>query len=109
MRMRLVGLIALLSSGLIAGPALAQQPGTWKKLKPIPQGEEEMYGTAIGGKVYVLGGLGVFPGWEPKQLLYSYDPATDEWKKLASIPEGIHHPGFAAVGTKLYSVGGFWS
>lgn len=107
MRVRVIGLIAVLATWLLVAPALAQQPGTWKKLKPIPQGEEEMYGTAIGGNVYVLGGLGVFPGWEPKQLLFSYDPATDQWKKLASIPEGIHHPGFAAVGNKLYSVGGF--
>jgi N-acetylneuraminic acid mutarotase len=90
---------------LISGPALTQ--GKWTSLKEIPQGEEEVYGTAAGGKLYVLGGLGIFPGWEPKQMLWSFDPATSEWTKLPDIPEGIHHPGFAAVGDRLYSVGGF--
>src|SRR5262245_66177295 len=46
-----------------ATPAFAQ--GKWSSLKPIPQGEEEVYGTTAGGKLYVLGGLGIFPGWEP--------------------------------------------
>jgi len=96
---------ALIVVVFATGPALAQ--GGWSKLKPIPQGEEEVYGTAGGGKVYVLGGLGVFPGWEPKMMLWSFDPATSDWKKLASIPEGIHHPGFAFVNNKLYSIGGF--
>jgi N-acetylneuraminic acid mutarotase len=102
-----IGLVSVLATLLIAGQAPAQQAGRWSKLKPIPQGEEEVYGTAAGGKLYVLGGLGIFPGWEPKQMLWSYDPASDEWTKLPSIPEGIHHPGFAAVGNKLYSIGGF--
>ncbi len=88
-----------------ATPAFAQ--GKWSSLKPIPQGEEEVYGTTAGGKLYVLGGLGIFPGWEPKQMLFSFDPATNEWTRLPNIPEGIHHPGFASVGDKLYSVGGF--
>src|SRR5262249_16949637 len=87
-----------------ASPACPQ--GTWTALKPIPQGEEEVYGTAAGGKLYVLGGLGVFPGWEPKQMLWSFDPATSEWTRLPNIPEGLHHPGFAAIGDKLYSIGG---
>lgn len=102
-----IGLVSVLATLLIAGQAPAQQAGRWSRLKPIPQGEEEVYGTAAGGKLYVLGGLGVFPGWEPKQMLWSYDPASDQWTKLPSIPEGIHHPGFAAVGNKLYSIGGF--
>jgi N-acetylneuraminic acid mutarotase len=102
-----IGLVAIAVTLLVAGPAPTQEVGRWSKLKPIPQGEEEVYGTAAGGKLYVLGGLGVFPGWEPKQMLWSYEPATEQWTKLASIPEGIHHPGFATVGNKLYSVAGF--
>src|SRR3989449_4527250 len=100
-----LGFVLVMTMLLVAGPALAQ--GKWTSLKPIPQGEEEVYGTAAGGKLYVLGGLGVFPGWEPKQMLWSFDPVSSEWAKLPNIPEGIHHPGFAAVGDKLYSIGGF--
>jgi N-acetylneuraminic acid mutarotase len=91
--------VSALTVVLMAGPAIAQ--GKWTSLKPIPQGEEEVYGTAAGGKLYVLGGLGVFPGWEPKQMLWSFDPVSSEWTKLP------HHPGFAAVGDKLYSIAGF--
>jgi len=97
--------VAVVTGVLVAGPAFAQ--GKWNSLKPIPQGEEEVYGTAAGGKLYVLGGLGVFPGWEPKRMVWSYDPATDEWTKLPDVPEGMHHPGLAAVGDKLYWIGGF--
>lgn len=105
MRVPMMGALAAVTALLVAGSALAQ--GTWSKLKPIPQGEEEVYGTTAGGKLYVLGGLGVFPGWEPKQMLWSFDPASSEWTKLPNIPEGIHHPGFVSVGNKLYSIGGF--
>jgi N-acetylneuraminic acid mutarotase len=92
---------------LACARAPAQQAGRWTSLKPIPQGEEEVVGTVSGGKLYVAAGLGAFPGWETKQLLYSYDPATNEWRQLPALPEGIHHPGFAAVGNKLYLIGGF--
>jgi N-acetylneuraminic acid mutarotase len=92
-------------AALASAQALAQ--GRWTSLKPIPQGEEEVVGTVNGGKLYVAAGLGAFPGWETKQLLYNYDPASNEWRQLPSLPEGIHHPGFAAVGNKLYLIGGF--
>jgi N-acetylneuraminic acid mutarotase len=105
MRTLTMSTVSILTVLLMAGPAIAQ--GKWTSLKPIPQGEEEVYGTAAGGKLYVLGGLGVFPGWEPKQMLWSFDPVSSEWTKLPNIPEGIHHPGFAAVGDKLYSIAGF--
>jgi N-acetylneuraminic acid mutarotase len=98
---------AILVATGVLGTSSAFAQGKWISLKPIPQGEEEVYGTAAGGTLYVLGGLGIFPGWEPKQMLWSFDPASSEWTRLPNIPEGIHHPGFAAVGDKLYSVGGF--
>src|SRR5262249_60465670 len=105
MRAAITAAILVVTCVLATSSAFAQ--GKWTSLKPIPQGEEEVYGTAAGGKLYVLGGLGIFPGWQPKQMLWSFDPATNEWTRLPNIPEGIHHPGFAAVGGKLYSVGGF--
>src|SRR5262244_3783505 len=105
MRAAITAAILVATGALATSTAVAQVK--WTSLKPIPQGEEEVYGTATDGKLYVLGGLGIFPGWEPKQMLWSFDPASSEWTRLPNIPEGIHHPGFAAVGDKLYSVGGF--
>jgi N-acetylneuraminic acid mutarotase len=100
-----VSCVSVLALFLLGGQALAQ--GRWSQLKPIPQGEEEVAGIAAGGKMYVLGGLGAFPGWEPKRIFFSYDPGSNEWTKLPSIPEGVHHPGVAAVGSKIYVIGGF--
>lgn len=100
-----VSSVALLAALLAAGPALAQ--GRWSQMKPIPQGEEEVVGVAVGGKMYVLGGLGAFPGWEPKRIFWSYDPAANDWTKLPQLPEGVHHPGVANVGNKIYVIGGF--
>src|SRR2546428_10260639 len=98
-------LVALLAVLLVAGPALAQ--GRWSQMKPIRQGEEEVVGVAVEGRMYVLGGLGAFPGWEPKQIFFRYDPAENEWSRLPSLPEGVRHPGVAAVGDKIYVMGGF--
>src|SRR5215204_5442383 len=96
--------IAVLAGSLLAGPALAQ--GRWTSVKPIPQGEEEVYGTAAGGKLYVFGGVGVFPGWEPKRMLWSFDAVTSEWTRLQNLPEGIRIP-YSPRCRKLYSIGGF--
>jgi hypothetical protein len=66
MRAEITAAILVVTGVLATSSAFAQ--GKWTSLKPIPQGEEEVYGTAAGGKLYVLGGLGIFPGWEPKPL-----------------------------------------
>src|SRR5437773_3145716 len=86
-----VGLVLVMTMLLVAGPALAQ--GKWSQLKPIPQGEEEVYGTAAGGKMYVLGGLGAVPGWEPKMMLWSIDPATTEGKRSSTTSTSVSSPG----------------
>src|SRR5437867_279204 len=105
MSFRQIHLVALLFALLVAEPALAQ--GRWSQMKPIPQGEEEVVGVAVEGRMYGLGGLGAFPGWEPKQIFFRYDPAANDWSRLPSLPEGVHHPGVAAVGDKIYVMGGF--
>jgi N-acetylneuraminic acid mutarotase len=84
MRAAITAAILIVTGALATSPAFAQ--GKWTSLKPIPQGEEEVYGTAADGKLYVLGGLGIFPGWEPKQMLWSFDPGSNEWTRLPNIP-----------------------
>ena len=66
MSLRQLHVVALLAVLLTAGPALAQ--GRWSQMKPIPQGEEEVVGVALDGRMYVLGGLGAFPGWSPSRF-----------------------------------------
>ena len=44
----------------------------WKSAAPIPQGAEEVYGIAGGGKLYVFGGLGL--EWKAIGMVMEYDP-----------------------------------
>src|SRR5207247_9352645 len=93
--LRQMHVVALLAVLLVAEPALAQ--GRWSQMKPIPQGEEEVVGVALDGRMYVLGGLGAFPGWEPKQIFFRYGAAANDWNRLPSLTEGPTHPAPAAL------------
>src|SRR5262249_29083913 len=70
-----LGLLLVVLTGLVV--AEAQAPGKWVKLAAFPEPAEELYGAAAAGKVYVFGGLA--PGWQPRGLVFEYDPAIDKW------------------------------
>jgi N-acetylneuraminic acid mutarotase len=95
---------------LIAGlvfvtAALAQMPQSpWKKAAPFPEPDEELYGVAVNGKLYVIGGWG---DGKAAGVNYEYDPATDEWTKKRSMPRPAHHAALAAANGKIYVMGGF--
>ncbi len=100
----------------------------WSKAAPFPEPEEELYGTVINGKFYVVGGFGFnVPGATPPAaagrgaapatnagpcggcppgLVYEYDPAADKWTKKKDIPVHVHHQAQAAYNGKLYIFGG---
>jgi len=47
--------IAVIASLGLATAALAQMPSSpWKKAAPFPKPDEELYGTAVKGKMYVM-------------------------------------------------------
>jgi N-acetylneuraminic acid mutarotase len=85
--------------------AKAQAQGKWVKLAPFPDPSVELYGAASGGKLYVFGGLG--PGFQPKGLVYEYNPATDQWTRKKTMPFPSHHIAFAELNGKIYGFGGF--
>jgi N-acetylneuraminic acid mutarotase len=91
-----------------AGPADAQAPESgplrWVKAAPFPEPEEELYGTVLNGKFYVLGGFGI--GGNAPGLVYEYDPASDRWTKKKNMPVAVHHQAQAAYNGKLYVFGG---
>ncbi|MGB4923927.1 MAG: kelch repeat-containing protein, partial [Candidatus Nitrotoga sp.] len=60
----------------------------WKSAAPIPKGAEEVYGIAVGGKLYVFGGLGL--DWKAMKMVMEYDPATDKWTRKGDMPHGLH-------------------
>ena len=72
---------------------------------PLPQAMDEIGGSAVDGKVYVVGGQ--TEGDDHSALVAEYDPATNTWRRRAPLPEGLSHPGVAALDGKIYVFGGF--
>src|SRR6201984_465843 len=97
-------LIASLGCAMSA-VALAEMPQSpWKKAAPFPEPDEELYGVAVNGKLYVIGGWG---DGKARGANYEYDPATDKGTKKKSMPRPAHHAALAAANGKIYVVGGF--
>lgn len=94
-----IGFVLLASA---AGAAHAQK---WTTAAPIPQGAEEVYGIAAGGKMYVFGGLA--PGWKAMGMTFEYDPPTDRWTKKKDMPAYHHHVALAQLNGRIYMFGGF--
>jgi len=98
-------LAVLIASLVLATTALAQMPTSpWKKGAPFPEPDEELYGVAANGKLYVIGGWG---DGKARGVNYEYDPATDKWTKKQPMPRPAHHAALAAVNGKIYAFGGF--
>ena len=98
--------VAGVMAGLVfAAAALAQMPTSpWKKGAPFPQPDEELYGVALNGKMYVIG------GWDDGKaggVNYEYNPATDKWTKKQPMPRAAHHAALAAANGRIYVMGGF--
>jgi N-acetylneuraminic acid mutarotase len=98
-------ILAVIASLVFATTGLAQMPQSpWKKAAPFPEPDEELYGVAVNGKLYVIGGWG---DGKARGANYEYDPATDKWTKKKSMPRPAHHAALAAANGKIYVVGGF--
>jgi len=102
---RRTAMLALIASLVFAMAASAQMPTSpWKKGAPFPQPDEELYGVALNGKMYVIG------GWDDGKaggVNYEYNPATDKWTKKQPMPRPAHHAALAAANGKIYVMGGF--
>lgn len=99
---------AVVIAAMLAWAAWAQAPaptpGTWVKLAAFPEPAEELYGATAGGKLYVFGGLA--PGWQPRGLVYEYDPGADRWTKKKPMALPSHHVAFETLNGKIYAFGG---
>jgi N-acetylneuraminic acid mutarotase len=102
---RATAMVALMASVVFATTLLAQMPTSpWKKGAPFPEPDEELYGVAVNGKLYVIGGWG---DGKARGANYEYEPATDKWTKKSPMPRPAHHAALAAVNGKIYVFGGF--
>jgi N-acetylneuraminic acid mutarotase len=90
---------------LFTSAAVAQMPKSpWKKAAPFPEPDEELYGVACNGKMYVIGG---WKDGNARGANYEYDPATDKWTKKKFMPRPAHHSALASYNGKIYVSGGF--
>ncbi|MFF3243738.1 Kelch repeat-containing protein [Streptomyces sp. NPDC002870] len=79
----------------------------WRPLAPIAGGPRQEHSVAaVGGKVYVIGGILADPGFPTTGRVEIYDPRHDAWSAAAPLPVAINHPNLAAVGGRLYVLGG---
>jgi N-acetylneuraminic acid mutarotase len=99
-------IFAFIASVVFAMNAVAQMPpqSPWKKAAPFPEPDEELFGVAVNGKMYVIGGWGE---GKARGANYEYDPATDKWTKKKSMPRPAHHAALATANGKIYVMGGF--
>jgi peroxiredoxin/N-acetylneuraminic acid mutarotase len=98
--------ILVMAAGLgFASVGQAQfPPSPWKKGAPFPEPDEEYYGVAVNGKLYVIGGWGE---GKARGANYEYDPTADKWTQKKPMPRPAHHAALASANGKIYIFGGF--
>ncbi|HEX3151880.1 MAG TPA: tyrosinase family protein [Gemmataceae bacterium] len=102
---RRIAILAVIAGLAFAASGQAQmQPSPWKKGAPFPEPDEELYGVAVNGKLYAIGGWGE---GKARGANYEYDPAADKWTKKKSMPRPAHHAALASANGKIYVLGGF--
>jgi hypothetical protein len=81
---------------------------TWTTgLRPMPTPRTAAGAAAIGGKVYVFGGVTGFSGQGWTTAIEVYDPATNTWTAgLTPMPRAAAEFAFAIVGSKALVIGG---
>jgi N-acetylneuraminic acid mutarotase len=78
---------------------------SWSIGKSMPIPREEISGTYLNGKIYIVGGSA--DDNEITDNVDVYDPKTDEWYSVTSLPKARDHMGVSSYDGKLYAVGGF--
>ena len=104
-RLRLLCL--LLTAAMVGAPGRVGAQGPWESLAPLPTAGEEVVGVSVGGKIYVLAGLGGLPNYPGVGMVYEYNPGTNTWIKKKPMPIPAHHIMAAEYNGKIYVFGGF--
>jgi hypothetical protein len=77
----------------------------WRLLPEAPQARTEVAGTALNGRVAVVGGLEADGAASKRVDLY--DPKRRRWLRLPDMPAPRHHAMAASRGGRLYVAGGY--
>jgi DNA-binding CsgD family transcriptional regulator/N-acetylneuraminic acid mutarotase len=89
-------------TGVVEAYEPIQQTWTLRATKPVPVAN--VCGVALGGKIYVPGGL-TFSD-QVTNVMEVYDPAADRWEQASPLPEPRAAYALAGHGEKLYLFGG---
>lgn len=77
------------------------QPGLpWRARARMPEGRQGHTMVALGGRLYVVGGVG------PSDRTLIYNPKTDTWTAGASLPDGRDHLRAVAWNGEVWAIGG---
>jgi N-acetylneuraminic acid mutarotase len=90
---------------------------SWKALAPMPSKRGSPIATAVGNKIYVIGGVGLAPGATDPAIspttpqvvvgtVEEYDPETNSWREKTPMPTPRNHAAIGAVNGKIYVIGG---
>ena len=91
---------------------------TWRDLAPMPLRRLGAVAVESGGKIFVMGGAGPYPGMEnqpigaePHRVLdtnHMYDPATNTWTVRQTMPTPRNHMFAGAVNGNIISSAYAW-
>ena len=110
-RGRPVRAAALALLALVAGSCTPDPPppgtvlATWATRSPSPEQRYEANGTAVGDRLYVLGGF-VTTSIHASTSAAAYEPVTDTWHDLAPMPQPVTHAPAVADGPRIWLLGG---
>ena len=77
---------------------------SWQSRAPMSVKRKGVGGAAVGGKIYVVGG--VDPATYLLGTLEEYDSSANTWRTRAPMPTPRQNMGVAAVNGKVYAIGG---
>ncbi|MCR5876346.1 hypothetical protein LRS10_20670 [Phenylobacterium sp. J426] len=102
----------VLAAAALAVPAVARAAARWEPRADAPWPVQEVYGTVLGKRIVIAGGMAPGPGGlgggiNPQDRTGLYDPASDRWSEGPKLPFARHHPVLATARGRAYAFGGF--
>ena len=80
--------------------------GVWTSRAAMPEPRWRVSAAALGGTIYLVGGVRAGDGQAPRADILAYDPGADSWRTAAALLHPVSGAGVAALGGRLYIVGG---
>lgn len=96
--------VASLAAAYAGATVRAEGTGTWSVAPALPTPRSELAAAALGGRLYVAGGIGRFGSTNAFEGL---DLASGQWESLPPLPRALNHPAAAALQGKVWISGGY--